>query len=310
MTSVFTRGSLDRSKYKKLEIPIFTRVNPESWVYRVQHYFDVNELVDEEKISRGGCLNTSRLPGEGSLGARLIWIKQDGSYDDYLKKFLDYSASLPEMAKSVLIDAFVTGLETTLQAEVKSRHPTTLEDCMHEAEMVSDRDLAIKLALNERGGRGLGASEGQTQIGINVTYSPGHRCKVKENRKLMFFIANEEEDLEDTNGKEEAEPEMVELENLEVKGETKITLQTILGFTSKGTTKLRGTVKGREVIILIDSGTTHNFIHQGVVKELNLPMGGKTNSEVTISNGTTLEGKGICKRVEVKLPELTIVANF
>lgn len=126
----------------------------------------------------------------------------------------------------------------------------------------------------------------------------------------MFFIANEEEDLEDTNGKEEAEPEMVELENLEVKGETKITLQTILGFTSKGTTKLRGTVKGREVIILIDSGTTHNFIHQGVVKELNLPMGGKTNSEVTISNGTTLEGKGICKRVEVKLPELTIVANF
>lgn len=128
-------------------------------------------------------MNTSRLPGEGSLGARLIWIKQDGSYDDYLKKFLDYSASLPEMAKSVLIDAFVTGLETTLQAEVKSRHPTTLEDCMHEAEMVSDRDLAIKLALNERGGRGLGASEGQTQIGINVTVNTGK--KKRENAAIM-----------------------------------------------------------------------------------------------------------------------------
>lgn len=68
----------------------------------------------------------------------------------------------------------------------------------------------------------------------------------------MFLITNEDEDV---NGKEEVESNMVELETLEVKEKTKITLQTILGFTLKGTMKLQGTVKEiREVIILIDSG--------------------------------------------------------
>lgn len=33
-TSVHTGGPPDRSKYKKLEIPVFVGVNPESWVYR------------------------------------------------------------------------------------------------------------------------------------------------------------------------------------------------------------------------------------------------------------------------------------
>lgn len=60
------------------------------------------------------------VPGEGSFGARLICIQQDGSYTNYVKKFSNYSGPLPEMTESVLMDAFVTGLEPTLQAEVKA----------------------------------------------------------------------------------------------------------------------------------------------------------------------------------------------
>lgn len=51
---------------------------------------------------------------EGSLEARLIMIKQNRRYVEYLKKFLNYSAPLPEMVTSVLMDAFVTKLELEL----------------------------------------------------------------------------------------------------------------------------------------------------------------------------------------------------
>ncbi|KAA0057684.1 retrotransposon protein [Cucumis melo var. makuwa] len=64
---------------------------------------------------------------------RLIHIQQDRTYNDYVKKFLNYSAPLPRMEESVLRDAFVTGLELALQAEVISRHPQTLEECMKKA---------------------------------------------------------------------------------------------------------------------------------------------------------------------------------
>ena len=68
--------------------------------------------------------------GQTSLVTRLIRIQQDGSYSDYVKKFVTYSTPLPHMVESVLRDAFLTGLEPNLQAEVVSRYPQTLEDCM------------------------------------------------------------------------------------------------------------------------------------------------------------------------------------
>ncbi|EXB74399.1 hypothetical protein L484_004218 [Morus notabilis] len=35
----------------RLEMPVFDGVNPEGWVYRVEHYFTLNRLTEEEKLS-------------------------------------------------------------------------------------------------------------------------------------------------------------------------------------------------------------------------------------------------------------------
>lgn len=32
-------GASDKSKYKKLEMPIFAEENPKLWVYRAEHFF-------------------------------------------------------------------------------------------------------------------------------------------------------------------------------------------------------------------------------------------------------------------------------
>ncbi|XP_050941642.1 uncharacterized protein LOC127149781 [Cucumis melo] len=137
----------DRSKYKKLEMPMFVGENPESWVYCVEHFFGQDEVDwykwsnNCTKVESWGDLKERmfehfRDTGYRSLGARLIRIKQDGSYNDYVKKFVNYWTPLPDMAESVLMDAtdaFVTVLEPTLQAEVLSRYPQMLEACMREA---------------------------------------------------------------------------------------------------------------------------------------------------------------------------------
>lgn len=44
------KGRGDKGKYKRLEMPIFKGDPPESWVYRAEHYFEIHELTDEEKI--------------------------------------------------------------------------------------------------------------------------------------------------------------------------------------------------------------------------------------------------------------------
>lgn len=64
------------------------------------------------------------------------------------------------------------------------------------------------------------------------------------------------------------------------------------------------------MIVLIDSGATHNFNHKKLVDELNLLITKEKKFGVTIGDGKAREGRGICKRVEVKLTKLKIVADF
>lgn len=44
------KGGGDRGKYKRLEMSIFKGDHPDSWVYRAEHYFEIHELTNEEKI--------------------------------------------------------------------------------------------------------------------------------------------------------------------------------------------------------------------------------------------------------------------
>lgn len=43
-------GGVERRKYKHLEMPIFLGEHPDSWVHRAEHYFEIHELSDDEKI--------------------------------------------------------------------------------------------------------------------------------------------------------------------------------------------------------------------------------------------------------------------
>lgn len=83
----------------------------------------------------------------------LTTIKQKGSYTEYHQKFEVYSTPLPNMKESVLVMVFLNGLRPSLKAEVMSRRPLGLDQCMFEAQSIDDRDLAMKLALEEVGFR-------------------------------------------------------------------------------------------------------------------------------------------------------------
>ena len=229
---------------------------------------------------------------------------------------------------------------------------------MKEAQLVSDRNLALKLAkaewvnsvTREGGGSGKGQSsqdksspkktefpmkqvivpiKGNYQkneplvkrlsntefrarldkglcFSCNEKYSLGHRCKMREKREL---ILNEEESGGEEVKMEETE-EVIELSQLVVAETTEIELKILTGLTSKGTMKLKGHVKGREVVILIDSGATNNFIHEAVAMEGGLSIELGTQFGVTVGDGTRCKGKGICRKVEPRLKEMTVITDF
>ena len=124
---------------------------------------------------------------------------------------------------------------------------------------------------------------------------------MKEKRELMLFIKNEEEGYEEENMKKENTEAVLELNNLDLNKEKEIELNITTGLTSKGTMKLRGEIKGREVVVLIDSGATHNFVHYKIIEEIEISIEADTTFAVTIGDETCCKGRGLCKRLEVKL---------
>ncbi|GKB96895.1 retrotransposon gag domain, retroviral aspartyl protease [Tanacetum coccineum] len=55
--------------------------------------------------------------------------------------------------------------------------------------------------------------------------------------------------------------------------------------TSGTTMKVEGALEGRKVLILVDSGSTHNFISASLVKQLGLKVSMVPSFRVQIGNG-------------------------
>lgn len=135
-------------------------------------------------------------------------------------------------------------------------------------------------------------------------YSPKHRCKSQEKRELRLLIVGEGQAVTKI---EESDREEIKEEPEE---KVKLALCSVLGFSTPGTMKLKGKIREREVIVLIDCVATHNFIHRHLVEELNIPVTNTTNYGIVIADGSTLQGKGVCKEVIIELPRVTMLENF
>ena len=71
-----------------------------------------------------------------------------------------------------------------------------------------------------------------------------------------------------------------------------ISRNALAGITTPQTLKIEGNIKKKKVIVLIDSGSTHNFIHCKVAKELNCFLYPAPEFQVMVANGGTINCSG------------------
>ena len=80
----------------------------------------------------------------------------------------------------------------------------------------------------------------------------------------------------------------------------------MVGITTPQTLKIEGHIKKKNVIMLIDSGSTHNFIHCKVAKELNLFLYPAPECQVMVSNGGTINCSGKCHNIKLNMGEYVL----
>ncbi|XP_038687486.1 uncharacterized protein LOC119986865 [Tripterygium wilfordii] len=134
----------------------------------------------------------------------------------------------------------------------------------------------------------------------NEKFAPGHRCKPKS--FSLMELTDSELPVEEDENVVHDDPSMADL--------AEISFHAILGKSSGTTMKLLGTVQGRQVLILIDSGSTHNFIAERIVEEVGLPVQIIPPFGVQIGNGEVIKCNRLCQEVAVELPGLTITQDY
>ena len=77
----------------------------------------------------------------------------------------------------------------------------------------------------------------------------------------------------------------------------------LAGITTPQTLKIEGHIKKKKVIVLIDSGSTHSFIHCKIAKELNFFLYLAPECQVMVANGGTINFSRKCHNIKLTMGE-------
>lgn len=121
-------------------------------------------------------------------------------------------------------------------------------------------------------------------------FSPGHHCP---ERGIRMLILDEEEEESENDGGDELNIATMDLSALFAR-----------------TMKLRRRVVRREVLVLIDSGASHNFISRRVVEELEMAVVETPPYMVSLGDGQRKRINGCCEQVALEMGEAEVVERF
>jgi hypothetical protein len=135
-------------------------------------------------------------------------------------------------------------------------------------------------------------------------FHPGHRCKKLFVIEGIYTREEEENDGETDLSAEELEPTAEEF------GVPEISLNALTGVSTPQKMRVRGQFKGGTVVILVDTGSTHNFMSIGVARRLGLPLKAVECFKVAMANRERIRSEGRCNGVQVCLNKAEFVIEF
>ncbi|KAI9177153.1 hypothetical protein LWI28_011710 [Acer negundo] len=90
----------------------------------------------------------------------------------------------------------------------------------------------------------------------------------------------------------------------------KLSLHAIAGAMNPQTMCVTGYYHDKLLYILLDFGSTHNFLDPLIASKLNLPISCKTVFEVMVANGDRLYSEGQCQNIFIDIQGVPVTSDF
>ncbi|CAL5348860.1 unnamed protein product [Camellia sinensis] len=263
------------------------------------------DLFKQGIISRFGPNSYEDAMGD------LTKLKQTTTVKEYQEQFEILANRTCELPEVFFISCFISGLREDIKAGVLMFRPTTIVQAIGLAKMQENSIEAITRRARQGNRAGESSFSHQAKqnpvmnpvrkelpkdweekkakglcFKCNEKYTRGHICK----KKQLYALEVEQED------QEQVEDEGADVEEDQVpEEELQISLNALSGSVSYRTMRVKGNVKKKLVMILIDSGSTHNFLSPEVIKRVGIMASETDPLPVLVADGTKLMSTTICK---------------
>ena len=128
--------------------------------------------------------------------------------------------------------------------------------------------------------------------------------RLKHYKLVLMKDSDEDPSEEGEESKEEEVDFRVELRTLQ------IPFNNLKGLTTHKSFKVVGKSRGQEVVILVDTRATNNFISKGLALKMGLAIEDTPLSKVEVRIGQNEPSQGLCKGVSMEVQEIHIVHPF
>ncbi|PWA40826.1 retrotransposon gag domain, Retroviral aspartyl protease [Artemisia annua] len=238
--------------------------------------------------SHNRSVNGSGRQDEGDSSWHHQSVKQTGTVQEYRQEFPKRSSQVSNWTEHCLLGSTWTAPSKSIETESKATTATSNSSNNNSKPplRISDADRQSRYLKGEC-------------YRYGEKYGPGHWCKTGTLKVL-----------EVEEGSEEQPTSEVKYMAWNTNDVAEISLHAIFGNTHPRTMKVQGMLHSTEVIILIDPGSTHNFISDALVKGLHLNTQVVARFSVQIGNGDFIRCGHICKNLPIQINELKIVQDF
>ncbi|XP_027337502.1 uncharacterized protein LOC113851229 [Abrus precatorius] len=311
--------------HMKLDIPRFDGHDATGWIFKITQFFEYHSTPEEDR------LKVASFYMDGAALSWFQWVHHNGLVQSW-PSFLQ--ALETRFASSYYEDP--RGLSPEIKREVLALQPLTFtqaaalaklqEDKFHDLHKGSRNHFSFsppsfsstpsplpstgrplppllptpprtnykKLTHEEM----LSRREKGLCYNCDEKFHPGHKCKAR------FFLLVAEATDDDTTFPStslvdpDPDPLPSETEPTELSS-AQISFNALSGLPAPEALRLLGLISKKQVTILVDGGSTHNFIQDCVAKFLNLPMQPTSTLKVMVGNGSIIECHHFCPAVPV-----------
>lgn len=332
----------------KIEFPRFAGDDPTEWFNRVAQFFEFQRTPENQKVSLAAfhlegeanqwwqwmnrtyqeenlivtwTMFTEELwsrfgPTDGEdFDEALSRVKQSGTLRDYQREFEKLGNRVQGWTQKALVGTFMGGLKPEIADGIRMFKPKTLKEAislarMKDEQLIRQRRFARPSPQNRSTPSSNPVSQ-RTTIApqrlsweemqkrraqglcfrCNEHFNPGHRC---QGPQLLLI---------------ECQNEVSEEEEL-IEDEPTVSIHALTGWSSPWTMRVDATIKSQPVMVLIDSGSTHNFLSDKVAQSLRLPVVPTKPFSVHVANGERLRCQGQYEKVPVNLQGIPFSFTF